>query len=183
MAKPILKSDPLNPMESSSKDLDPITRAEMELTAGCQEIRFLVERGYLSMAREKFEEIFSKGQQIKNRHLVESAIALLQAYEKNKQYQSVNDFFKQYESALGESQIALTLAGSSCLNLNDYQQAENFLEGAIQKDSSCPDPYLLLGDLYANRNPTKPPVIIHNTMTCDLQSWAREYSSRESSLF
>ncbi|MBT3183886.1 MAG: HAD-IIIC family phosphatase [Nitrospina sp.] len=153
MAKPILKSDALNP--SSPEGLDPATRAEMELTAGCQEIRFLVERGYLSMAREKLEEVFSKGRQIKNHHLVEPAIVLLQAYEKNKQYQSANELFKQYESILGESQVALTLAGSSCLNLNDSQQAENFLEGAIQKDSSYPDPYLLLGDLYAKSQPDK----------------------------
>jgi tetratricopeptide (TPR) repeat protein len=107
------------------------------------------------MAREKLEEVFSKGRQIKNHHLVEPAIVLLQAYEKNKQYQSANELFKQYESILGESQVALTLAGSSCLNLNDSQQAENFLEGAIQKDSSYPDPYLLLGDLYAKSQPDK----------------------------
>ena len=145
MAKSIFKSEPLNPMEPSSADLDAAIRAEMELTAGCLKIRFLVERGYLSMARENLEDIFSKGHPIENLQspLAESALALLQAYEKSEQHRTAIDFFKQYEGILGDNPIALTLTGTSCLQLNDSQQAESFLEKAIQKDITCPDPYLL----------------------------------------
>ena len=157
-------------MEPSSSDLDPATLAEMELAAACLKIRFLVERGFLSLAVEKLEEVFSKGHQIKNlqNHLAESATALLQAYEKSKQYQTTIDIFKQYEGILGDNHIALTLAGSSCLHLNDSQQAESFLERAVQKGISYPDPYLLLGNLCAQSQPNK--AVAYYSQYYDLRS-------------
>ena len=142
-------------MDPLSSSLDPADLVEMELTADCLKICFLAERGYVSMAKKNFGKVFNKGQQIEKlqSNLEKSAIAVLKAYEKSSQYQPAINFFKQYEGFLGDSHIALALMGASCLHLNNSQQAKSFLERAIQKDSSYPEPYLLLGDLYAELQP------------------------------
>jgi FkbH-like protein len=142
-------------MKHDPENLDPAISQKLNATTDCYRVRYLVENGYILVARQKFEEIVYKRYQVENlgTSLAETAIVLLEAYDKNQQYKETLDFFKKHEDLLKDHPIALTITGAASKNLNDPQQAEIFLTRAIQSDISYPDPHLLLGDLYCESKP------------------------------
>jgi FkbH-like protein len=142
-------------MKHDSENLDPSISQKIDITTDCYRVCHLVKNGYILVARQKFEEIVCKRYLVEDLEttLAETAIVLLETYDKNQQHKEILDFFKKYEDLLKDHPIALTITGAASKNLNDPQQAKSFLTRAIQSDISYPDPHLLLGDLYSESKP------------------------------
>ncbi|MBI4383440.1 MAG: HAD-IIIC family phosphatase [Nitrospinae bacterium] len=155
MARPDLKDnrDGL-PMEP---DLDPSLKTNLELSLKISEVQFLVEKNQLAAADRRLRTLMEESAipQEMEKALVQTAVALLEKLHPAKQDDRALDIFNRCSRYLKNDPRALTLAGSIFSRRGNIDEAVHHLNKAVGLAPSSPDPYLLLGDLFAQDQPGK----------------------------